>query len=235
MYCQHCGAALPETAKFCPSCGEEQSHQSQAVPAHSDQQVSNQQASNQQLVGFSDRINDPRVAEVMGKINRSGMVFTFILAVAAFIGFTVAGVAEVGGFENPTAMFIGLGIGGLLIVIAFFQGAKARTDKTWDGTIVDKTIKQPSYTERREGSRQPQYLLHVRLDDGKIKKMGTTEDYFHYHDIGDQVRHHAGLSGGYILEKYDKSRDSVIYCIACTSKNDISNELCYRCKCPLLK
>ncbi len=222
MYCQHCGAAI-ENARFCPSCGGKQNSQEQTESFNTNR-----------LVGYSDKINDPRIAAVMKKMNSSGIVFTFILAVVVVIGFTVAGAAEAGGFELPSAFFMGVGIGGLIIVIAFFQKLRTKNDKTWNGVIIDKQVKQPSYSERRQGYYQTKYTVHIRLENGKTKTMQYTEDLFNYYQIGDHVRHHAGTAS-HILEKYDKSNDTVIYCIACTSKNDIKNDLCHRCKSPLLK
>ncbi len=221
MYCQHCGVAI-ENTRFCPSCGGQQSTQEQMGQLYTNQ-----------LVGYSDKINDPQIATVMKKINSSGMVFAFIFAVVAVVGFTVAGAVEVGDFELPSAFYMGLGFGGLLILIPFIQMARAKKDKTWDGVIVDKKVKQPSYSERQRGYYQTQYWLHIRLDNGKNKIIPSTEELFNYYQIGEHVRHHAGTS--HILEKYDKSYDTIIYCITCTSKNDINNDTCYRCKCPLLK
>ncbi len=43
---------------------------------------------------------------------------------------------------------------------------------------------------------------------------------------------HAGLKS---LEKYDKTGDKFIPCNACGTLCDISDEICFRCKCPLLK
>jgi len=222
MYCQHCGVAV-ENARFCPSCGGKQGSLEQTESLYTNQ-----------LVGYSDKINDPRIAAVMKKMNSSGTIFTFILAVVAVIGFTVAGAAEAGDFELPSAFFIGLGIGGLLVVIAFVQKARRKKDKTWDGVVVDKKVKQPSYSDRQQGHYQTKYSVHIRLENGKTKIMQYTEELFNYYQIGDHVRHHAGTAS-HILEKYDKSHDTIIYCIACTSKNDINNDICHRCKSPLLK
>ncbi len=55
---------------------------------------------------------------------------------------------------------------------------------------------------------------------------------YNYYRIGDRVRHHAGLNS---YEKYDKTRDSIIFCAACATLCDIGDDVCYRCKCPLLK
>lgn len=224
MYSGHCGTEATEDARFCPSCGGEQDRQN---PADSS-------AESRQLVGYSQRITDPRVAAVLKKISSSGMTFTFILAVIAFIGFTGAGAAEVGGFALPSAMYMGLGFGGLLVAIGLIQKARTKKDITWDGAVIDKKIKEPTYRERQSGNYQTQYLLSIRRDDGRTKIVSSTKELYDYFQIGDHIRHHGGTPA-HIFEKYDKSRDSVIFCIACTSKNDIGNDLCYRCKCPLLK
>ena len=63
----------------------------------------------------------------------------------------------------------------------------------------------------------------------------TAEDdrtVFDYFQVGDHVRHHAGLNS---YEKYDKSQDSIIFCNACATLCQISDDVCFRCKCPLLK
>lgn len=223
MNCQHCGTALSNHARFCPACGGEQN--SFFPPATS--------GPNQRLIGYSERINDPRIAAMMQKINRSGLVFTLILAVVAVIGFTVAGAAEVGGFELPSALYYGLGIGGLLLVIGVIGRIRTGNDQTWDGTIESKKTKHPSYSDRQRGHYKTYYYLFVRRTDGKLKKIASSEDYNNYFQIGDRVRHHAGTAA-HNMEKYDKSQDSIIYCVACTSKNEITSDSCHRCKSPLL-
>lgn len=224
MYCENCGSPLSENARFCTSCGIEHNGLEQTV----------QTGGNRSLVGYSGKINDPLIAETLKKVNKSGMIFTFVLAVAAVIGFTIAGAAEVGGFELPFAFFMGLAIGALLIVIAFFQRVKGKKEGTWDGVVADKTVKQPTYSERQKGDYQTRYSVHIHRDDGSIKVISCTEDLFHYYQIGEQVRHHAGTLD-HVLEKYDKSHDSVIYCIVCSTKNDIQQDYCSRCKSPLMK
>lgn len=224
MHCNNCGAALPGNVRFCTSCGADQGGDVQT----------GQTGGTPSLVGYSDKIYDPRIAATLKKMNKSGMVFTLVLAVVAVIGFSVAGALEAGGFELPSAFFIGLALGGLLVVIALFQRVRGKKDSTWDGVVVDKTYKEASYSARQTGDYQTRYSVHIRRDDGSIKKLGCTEELFHYYQIGDYVRHHAGTLE-HVLEKYDKSRDSDIYCIVCSTKNNIHNDICRRCKSPLLK
>jgi len=55
---------------------------------------------------------------------------------------------------------------------------------------------------------------------------------YDYYSKGYRVRHHRGFS---CYEKYDKTRDARILCIACLTFNDIEKERCSRCGCALLK
>ena len=222
MNCMSCGAVVSENTRFCPSCGAEQQQQKQSVPI------------NQHLIGYSSRINDPKIKAAMKKNARAGIIFTVILAIVAVIGFTVVGALQVGGFELPSALYIGLGFGALLLVIAGFQSIKAKKDKSWDGVVIDKKTKHPSFSSRRDGNYTTQFSVTFRLDTGDIKTISMTEDLYHYYQINDRVRHHAGTPS-HITEKYDKSRDDKIYCVVCTSKNDISADVCHRCHSPLLK
>lgn len=53
--------------------------------------------------------------------------------------------------DNPEALFIGLGIGGMFIAIAVIQIIKRKSSKTWDGEVVDKKTekkKRKRYTNR---------------------------------------------------------------------------------------
>lgn len=219
MRCKNCNEVLLETSKFCPSCGEV---------------VSSNQASHNNLIGFSDKINDPKVSASLQKINKSGMILTFVLAIVAVVGFTMAGLFEVGGFELPFAFYLGLGLGGLLILLSLYQRVKINKDKWWDGVIEDKVYKAPSLADQKSGDARSQYTLHIRRDDGKIKKISTTDDLYNYYNIGDKVRHHANTLA-HLFEKYDKSLDTVIYCVVCSTKNNIEDDNCRRCKSPLLK
>lgn len=210
MRCKSCGTSILKGEKFCAACGTNS------------------------LVGYSNQINDPRVAANLKKINQSGMFMTLVIAVLAVLGFSLAGFLEIGGFELPWAFFFGLGLGTLLLVLMLFQLARGKKDGTWDGVVVDKTHKKASYADRERGDYRPHYTVHIRRRDGKIKKLPCNEELYHYYQIGDHVRHHEGTLA-HLLEKYDKSRDTIIYCIVCSTKNQIQNDICRRCKSPLMK
>jgi len=252
MYCQNCGAALSEKAKFCKSCGSSQGQSTQTEHGEKAQAAQERPVQTAQeqpvqaiprntipnLIGFSSRINDPAFAKYMKNTNRWSGIFAVILAIAAVVGFFIYGETS-SEAENPEALFIGLGVGGMFLLIALFTIIGKSRSKTWDGTVVDKKIRRKS-REQHSGNDDSywvdykEYTVFIRSDSGKTHKRSVEDNdtVYNYYQVGDRVRHHKGLN---TYEKYDKSKDSIIFCNACASLNDIHDDYCFRCKCPLLK
>ena len=227
MYCINCGTQISESTSFCPACGSGINQASQNTP----QSV--------ELRGFSSRISDPAFAKYVKNSNRWAAIFSMILAVAAVVGFHIAGEMGVEDMSNPQSLYIGFGIGGMFLVIALFQILGRKRSKTWDGTVEDKKIKKK--TKRHDyGDDNVQYedyleySVIIRSDQGKRHtiKSNDSDTLYNYYQIGDRVRHHAGLNS---YEKYDKTGDKFIPCNACGTLCDISEDTCFRRKCPLLK
>lgn len=101
-------------------------------------------------------------------IKEETIVISIILAISAIVGFYIYGETS-SEMDNPQALFIGFGIGGMFVLVALLQ------------ILGRKRSKINSY------------------------------------------------------EKHDKSKDSIIFCAACSSLNNIEDNNCFRCKCPLLK
>ena len=189
-------------------------------------------------VGYSDRITDPAFAKYIKNNNRWAVIFSLILAAAAIIGFFIAGEMGADGMENPQALLIGTGIGGMFLLITLFTVIGRKRCKTWDGVIVDKKVKK-KYKTQGSGDdsysvKYLEYVVTVQSQEGKKYRMTAEDDstVYDYFLIGDRVRHHEGLNS---YEKYDKSKDSIIFCSACATLCDINDDFCWRCKCPLLK
>ncbi len=227
MYCSNCGTQISESARFCPACGSEISQ----LPESALQSAG--------LRGFSPRIDDPAFAKYVKNSNRWAALFSIFLAVAAVVGFYIAGEMGLEDMSNPQSLYIGFGIGGMFLVIAMFQILGRKRGKTWDGTVEDKKIKKK--TRRHDyGNDNVQYddyleySVVIRSDRGKrhTVKSQDSDTLYNYYRIGDRVRHHAGLNS---YEKYDKTGDKFIPCNACGTLCDISEDTCFRCKCPLLK
>lgn len=230
MHCTICGAHLPEGAQFCSACGSPAAGHFQAKPRQEGGRV-----------GYSGRIHDPAFARYLKNANRWSAIFSAILAVAAVIGFYMYGETS-SEMENPQALYIGVGIGAMFVVIALFQIIGRKRSKTWDGVVADKTVKKKN-RRQSTGSGDNDYYIHyyteyaviVREDKtGKTHRIVFEDDttVFDYYQVGDRVRRHAGLNS---YEKYDKSQDSIIFCNACGTLCNIGDDVCSRCKCPLLK
>ena len=78
------------------------------------------------------------------------------------------------------------------------------------------------------------YNVIIQSDKKKIHTMRSKDDdtLFNYFQVGDRVRYHGGLNS---FEKYDKSKITIIFCNDCSSINNIEEDYCIRCHCPLLK
>jgi hypothetical protein len=189
-------------------------------------------------IGFSKRINDEAFKKYLKNTNRWSVIFSIILAVASAIGFFIYGETSAE-MENPEALYIGLVIGAMFLLIAFFTIISRGKSRTWDGKIVNKKIEK----KRRKKSTGDndyywenylKYSVFIQGEDKKTREISAEDDdtVYNYYQIGDRVRHHKGLN---TYEKYDKSKDIIIFCNACASLNDINDDYCFRCKCPLLK
>ncbi|MDX9872116.1 MAG: zinc ribbon domain-containing protein [Clostridia bacterium] len=237
MYCPQCGAQLPENTNFCSNCGVRQD-MTAATAAPAPEEALQRNSS---LIGWSDKINDPAFDQYLKNTNRWAAIFAVLLAVVALIGFTIAGEMGVDNMENPQAFFYGLGVGGMFILIAVFSIIGRKKSKTWDGTVVDKTIKKKRRKQSTGSDNNDfywvdymEYVVLIQSIDGKTHRITAENDdtQYNYYQIGDLVRRHRGLNS---YEKYDKSGDDIIFCNACATLCDINDETCFRCKCPLLK
>ncbi|NLV15755.1 MAG: hypothetical protein GXY50_00905 [Syntrophomonadaceae bacterium] len=237
MICPNCGTDSDKNVNFCVGCGgpllvsgqrnAEETQTNQAKPGESSG-----------LIGYSERINDPAFASYQRQTTAWSFIFAGILTVVVIIGFFIYGETSPE-MDNPQALFIGVGIGGMFLTIALLSVLSRRMVKQWDGVVIDKKIENK--TRRNKDSDGQYYAVRYKLytvvfktDRGKILEKGVEDDdtVFNYFEIGDQVRQHKGLG---TLEKYDKSRDSIIFCNACSTLNDINDDKCHRCSCPLLK
>jgi len=190
-------------------------------------------------IGYSEKINDKAFSKYLKSSSKWSLYFSLGLAMIAVIGFFIYGETS-SEMDNPEALFIGLGIGTMFVIIALFQNLGRKKSKTWDGLVVDKTVekkkKKESYSD--DGSYHWKiydfYTVTIKSEAGKTHTITAQDDdtLYNYYSIGDKVRKHAGLN---TYEKYDKSKDSIIFCNACSSLNSIADDYCFRCKCPLLK
>jgi hypothetical protein len=127
---------------------------------------------------------------------------------------------------------------GAIIYHIFAPAGFAKTKQPiWEGVVVKKHSKKKS--ERRGDdtnySTYTEYTVIIRTDEGKKKTIverKSGRNMYHYLSVGDRVRFHPKF-GTY--EKYDKSKDRLIYCNVCSTMNPIQNDRCKRCNNLLFK
>ncbi|NLI54378.1 MAG: zinc ribbon domain-containing protein [Clostridiales bacterium] len=234
--CTACGATLPEGAEFCIDCGKAvNSATSEPMePHHVTTPAPPQRGAG--LVGFSDRYNCPEILAAAQKNKKFSIGCMWILVFVPLIGFPVAGLL-MDDFPFGESIIIGMGIA--LVMLVFNLLALRRTKQPmWEGVVVNKYSKEKS--EHRGGEDDnyrtyTEYTTIINTDAGKKKTIvekGSGRDMYDYLSVGDRVRFHPRF-GTY--EKYDKSKDRIIYCNVCSMMNPIQNDRCKRCNNLLFK
>lgn len=256
--CRSCGAKLPEKAAFCTNCGTPVQEAKDAGKNTSGQvSVSSQRGASLQsrgpsqsnepskgnfpsqkeinLVGWSERSNDPEILEAARKNKKSAIGCAWILLLLFPAGFIVAGLLIE---EMPLgeAVVIGVALGLFTLVINLWR-LKDLKGPIWEGVVTQKYNK-----ERREHNRDDdsmttytEFTTVIKKDTGKENRIVERDSRRHMYDyltVGDRVRYHPAF-GTY--EKYDKSKDRIIYCNVCFMMNPITNDRCKRCNKLLFK
>lgn len=239
--CAACGAVVPDGAEFCVICGT-------AVNATALDPVTPSQAdafdpaqgstvNNTGLVGFSERYNSPEILAAADKNRRSATAFMWILVFVPLIGLPVAGFL-MDDFPFEEAFVIGVGIALVMLVVNLLALRKTR-QPMWEGVVVNKYSKEKIDRRGNEEDNNyrtyTEYTIVITTDSGKKKTIVENESRRHMYDylsVGDRVRFHPKF-GTY--EKYDKSKDRIIYCNVCSTMNPIENDRCKRCNNLLFK
>ena len=234
--CTACGAKLPEGAEFCIGCGK-------AVNLRKPEPMEVSQAASSAppqggagLVGFSDRYNCPEILAAAQKNKKSSIGCMWILVFVPLIGFPIAGLL-MDDFPFGESLVIGIGIA-LVMLIVNLLALRRTKQPMWEGVVVNKYSKEKS--EHRGGEDDnyrtyTEYTTIINTDAGKKKTIVEKDSRRHMYDylsVGDRVRFHPQF-GTY--EKYDKSKDRIIYCNVCSMMNPIQNDRCKRCNNLLFK
>jgi hypothetical protein len=230
--CTACGVELPEVTAFCIECGKavnreapESAGSSQAAPSAPPQ-------SGAGLVGFSDRCNSPEILAATQKHKKYSIGFMWILVFVPLIGFPIAGLLI---DEMPFGEAVVIGSLLALVMLVVNLLALRRTKQPmWEGVVVNKFSKE-KYIHRDGPETYTEYTMVINTDGGKKKTIVGRDNrrrMYDYLSVGDRVRYHP-MFGTY--EKYDKSKDRIIYCNVCTTMNPIQNDRCKRCNNLLFK
>lgn len=231
--CGSCGVKLSEEVAFCPHCGAPVGEAAKGLPnvpaqtaatlPQSDIPLQHQAV----LVGWSERSHDPQILEAARKNKKSAVGCAWIFVALFPIGFLLAGL-----FIDEMPLGEGLIIGtvlGVLMLIINFMRIKDMKKPVWEGVVTEKFQKERRRHRDDNADTYTEYTTVIRTDAGKKKRIiekDSRRDMYDYLAVGDRVRYHPAF-GTY--EKYDKSKDRIIYCNVCSMMNPVENDRCKRC------
>jgi hypothetical protein len=176
-------------------------------------------------MAYSSKIKDPKFDRYLKNARNYRYQFAFGLAVIAVIGFFLYGEFS-DEMDNPEALYIGLVIGGMFLLIGLYSVFSLRPKLDWDGEVTEKEILE------KDG--KSIFIVYIEDSRGMRHELRAENDstVYEYYKLGEKVRYHGKLK---TFEKFDKSNDDIIFCNACSFLHEISEETCRNCGCPLLK
>lgn len=118
----------------------------------------------------------------------------------------------------------------------FKKGSLFSRDKTFDGELKSLKREVRKSTKAPESKKRYSYHTFVIVKGGRemtyVFKGHSEMDFTDYYKKGELVRHHSGYE---IPEKYDKTSDDKILCIACGEFSPVDKSQCPYCGSILLK
>lgn len=243
-FCISCGTEFDEGSSFCGSCGTPLQGTTVSHSTAISGQVSSSgsdlgqqgtlQNDGSSLTGWSSKCNDPEILEAAKKRKKftAGCLWLFVTLFP--LGFLILNffVKELPFFD---AIVIGTGVG-LFITLINLWFSRDMKKPPWEGVIIDKSKKERRQNKDDESmATYTEYTTVVRTDAGKKKRIIEKDSrnfMYSYLKVGDRVKFHPAFSA---YEKYDKSKDRIIYCIVCSAMNPIKNERCKKCNNYLFK
>ncbi len=222
MFCHHCGTKIAQDAAFCPACG---------TPVKS--QADNPIANTKRLNGWSSVYNDPTILAAAQKNKKSAFGCAWILTLLFPVGFLIAGIF-VDELPLTEAAEIGVGLGLLMLIINMLR-IRSMKKPIWEGVVIKKYKKEKQeYDKEDDVSYYTDFILVIQKHTGKKVRIArkNSRELYDYFAVGDRVRFHP-VFGTY--EKYDKSKDKIIYCNVCSMMNSINDDRCKRCNNLLFK
>ena len=213
FFCPQCGNRL-SGKKACRNCG---------FNVHSNNPYGNVSAKGAGGIGWSDAINDPRFAGYQSNKRTYIALFAVILITFIIAFLLLSGDISLDG-EGITVILV---ISTMFILIALFSmlGTKRR-GKEWTGKVVAKHLEDRAHLRS-----------HIIIEMENASKRTLIFDnrvHYDYYAVGDVIKQH-NKPHLRTLEKYDKSKDEILFCPSCAYLCDARDNYCQACGSPLLK
>ena len=191
-----------------------------------------------QRMGYSDKITDPAY-QVQDTPKDSKQTLKYLLFVVPLLVFVILWYAKI----ITTWVFVLLfAVAAIAALPPILKERREAEDKTYDGELASIVRREPvAAADLRKVDPKVQkkmvfYTIRIKDEGGKVHTYECTgnifEDYSDYYTDGERVRHHRGFS---LPEKYDKTGNETIACIACGRMNSMDSRRCADCGVVLLK
>jgi len=218
FFCTQCGTKLKGKSKKCHQCG---------FDFQAENPYGNKTALGAGGIGWSDKINDPLFSKYQS--NHRKYIFFFALILIFAIPLLLISIGDLR-LDREGAIVTTV-ISAMFFGIAFFSILKTKTQsREWEGIVVDKK----DWTQ--ENKQINRNVLFVQLNNHKIKEISFDDNstQYGYYQIDDRLKNHQKKNLR-ALEKFDKSKDVILFCPSCGYMCDTRDNYCQACGSPLLK
>lgn len=218
FFCSQCGTRFKGQSKTCPNCG----FNPQSATPYGDIPALGSGG-----IGWSDKINDPLYAKYQG--SKRAYIFLFSLVLIIGIPIVLLWTGDLALNREGTLVITVVAVMFFLIALFSIHNTK-RYGEEWEGIVENKK----DYVKNKDTIQKN--VLIVRLNNHKTKELSFSDNdvQYEYYKIGDRIKIHnkANLKA---IEKYNKSRDEILFCPSCGYVCDTRDYYCQACGSPLLK
>jgi rubrerythrin len=214
FFCTQCGTRLSGKKKVCRSCG---------FDITTDKPYGDRSPLGAGGTGWSDAVSDYRFAGYQGNRRTYITIFTLLLVIAIPTFLLLSG--DLGMDKEGITVIAVLSAMFLLIALYSIRNTRKK-GLEWTGTVEDK----------RDYYKSQSNVIIVRLDNGKMVELPMADDpvKYDYFKVGDRLKKH-NRPNLRTIEKFDKTRDEVLFCPSCAYMCDTRDDYCGICGSPLLK
>ena len=217
FYCTRCGARLSRQGAACSQC---------QFDLALDEPYGMTLAKGAGGIGWYEPADDTEFSRYQKNKRIYIIAFTSFLVLAIAAGLLLSGELTLDG-EGFAVLTV------LSLVFSLIARSAVRSTNRhgaeWRGTVIEKQGNCDSAYDHG----QP--VLLILSDEGEMIRLPLESQLqFDYYKIGDKIRLH-NRPDLRAIEKFDKSKDEILFCPACAHINDTRDNFCRACGTPLVK
>lgn len=228
MYCKNCGAKLHDGDTFCDLCGTAVTKiVSEPKPSHAVATPS------RNFGGYSQRVDSDEMKAYLAMQRRWRNLFLCLVVIAPIVGFCIYALCSQD-ITISEALMYGPIVSLIMFCFGIYPTIKQKLQKPYIGTVIEKRDKLILYDEDDAPDRTKYYIV-TRDTNGKKHTHKSTgyEGIYRYLKIGDEIRFLPQFPAPF--EKKKEPNDTHTCCVFCQSIVSLDDDICPRCKAPVLK